>query len=501
MSSSESKQRPVGKRFPGFKLSACLLFLAFLILLCLWSVGAAPTVALNSPANDANFNYNTVNTVLNATASDADSDPLTVEFFVNYTSPINDAHALVYKQISVAAGSTLTYNITSVPYNAADTANNWILLHLDNRSEYGELTTMARDFSPRNLNATCAGSTCPEFGYTSCKFGGCMYFDGVDDNYTINGTSFSPPSEGTLTLWLNASVCNAGASKRCRFFGTGDQFEFKVLNSTITTYLVTNEACAVGSNILYSSGLNYNQLYFVALTYNTTTDVLKTYVNGVLNKQDKNASGACTVGVLRLGRVAIAGEYYKGYLDDVVFWNRTLTASEIWNLYQINNGTYDWRVNASDASLETESNSWYFTVGGNVVETTINATGLAFGGIDANTNNNPNVGGGPIRLTSTANSNIAVDVYINATNMSFGANNITAPNISVWTADVAASSTPLNQSPAYLNNSGANQGFYENLAANSNVDLYFWLDVPSGQAPGAYAGSLNIRVVQDGGTP
>ncbi|MBI5159552.1 hypothetical protein HY992_05520, partial [Candidatus Micrarchaeota archaeon] len=46
-----------------------------------------------------------------------------------------------------------------------------------------------------------------------------------------------------------------------------------------------------------------------------------------------------------------------------------------------------------------------------------------------------------------------------------------------------------------------NNGFYENLAVSGTVNLWFWLDVPAAQTAGSYTGSLNIRVVQDGGTP
>ncbi len=137
--------------------------------------------------------------------------------------------------------------------------------------------------------------------------------------------------------------------------------------------------------------------------------------------------------------------------------------------------------------------------GASVVETTVNVTTVTFGSLDPGTADTA-ASNNPVRLTNTANSNTAVDVYLNGTNMTSGANQINSSNISVWTANTVASSRVFNAS-TYFNSTSANTGFIENLAISGTTDFYFWLDVDSGQTAGSYTGTMQIRVVADGATP
>ena len=66
----------------------------------------------------------------------------------------------------------------------------------------------------------------------------------------------------------------------------------------------------------------------LATTYDGTS--LKLYVNGTLVKT-QSASGTMTVsnGVLKIGGNGIWGEWYRGLIDDVRIYSRSLTPSEI----------------------------------------------------------------------------------------------------------------------------------------------------------------------------
>ncbi|MCX8195014.1 MAG: hypothetical protein N3G22_02820, partial [Candidatus Micrarchaeota archaeon] len=84
-----------------------------------------------------------------------------------------------------------------------------------------------------------------------------------------------------------------------------------------------------------------------------------------------------------------------------------------------------------------------------------------------------------VGLTNTPNSNTAVDVYLNNTNMSNGSNQIRYNYTYVNTVNVNTTSKQLNGS-TYINGTSANTGYVENLAAGSTVTLYFWQGVPPG---------------------
>ncbi len=134
-----------------------------------------------------------------------------------------------------------------------------------------------------------------------------------------------------------------------------------------------------------------------------------------------------------------------------------------------------------------------------VVDTTIAASTLSFGSVDPGVTKSP-AAENPVQLNNTANSNTVIDVYLNNTNMTSGGNSILYNYTSVNTVSNNSSITRLNGS-IYINGTSANTGFVENLGISSNQILYFWQDVPNGQAPGVYTQTINIRSMQGGIAP
>ena len=156
------------------------------------------------------------------------------------------------------------------------------------------------------------------------------------------------------------------------------------------------------------------------------------------------------------------------------------------------------------ATSENNDLSASLTVNAFVDTSIVNST-VTFGSLDpgntfsASTTN-------PIELTNTANSNTAIDVYLNNTNMTAGVLNISYGNLSVMTFDSATSANVKNftgTGPAglYINGTSANNGFRENMAVSSSVNLYFWQGVPGGQGAGSYTATVRIHSVVDGATP
>ena len=133
------------------------------------------------------------------------------------------------------------------------------------------------------------------------------------------------------------------------------------------------------------------------------------------------------------------------------------------------------------------------------VDISVSSATLSFGSLDPGTDDNP-ASQNPITITNTPNSNTAIDIYLNNSNMTTGTYYMPANALSVWTTNNAAASKPFNGS-TYINGTNANQGFVENLAVNSNVDLYFWHDVPTGQQAGSYTATVLIHAVVDGNAP
>jgi hypothetical protein len=158
-------------------------------------------------------------------------------------------------------------------------------------------------------------------------------------------------------------------------------------------------------------------------------------------------------------------------------------------------------VSASDVYNNTDSSTFNLnaTIQGVIVDISISSASLTFGSLDPGTNDNAATNN-PITITNTANSNTAVDIYLNNSNMTSGSYTMPASALSVWTSNTPASSVNFNGAN-WLNGSSANQGFIENLAVNNNVNLYFWHDVPSGQYAGTYTATVTVHAVADGQAP
>lgn len=134
------------------------------------------------------------------------------------------------------------------------------------------------------------------------------------------------------------------------------------------------------------------------------------------------------------------------------------------------------------------------------VDTSISTGALSFGSLDPATSANPATQN-PVVLNNTVNSNTAIDIFLNNTNMTNASNFIPSVNLSVNIENTSGTAKRFYANNTYINSSVADGGFYENLATNSGINLYFWHDVPAGQTAGVYTANVTIRSVQDAVAP
>ena len=133
------------------------------------------------------------------------------------------------------------------------------------------------------------------------------------------------------------------------------------------------------------------------------------------------------------------------------------------------------------------------------VETSITNSSATFGSLDPGTTDN-NATTNPTQITNTANSNTAVDIYLQATNLTDNGNQIAVSNL-VVRQETGGDSATFVASPSFINGTIANTGYFENVAVSSTTNFLFALSVPSGQASGTYTGNVTLKSVQDGTTP
>jgi hypothetical protein len=319
-----------------------------------------PAITPNKPDNCSTIPNNW--TILNATVTDADNDPMTVYFYANNNSNgLNASEGLVYIGENVANETTLTYNLTALPIKPSE-ANLSLLMHFDNRSEYGENGTHVFDFSRNGNNGTMQDNA---FINSSGKFGKAVQLDGSGDNVSVMDAA--EPNAYTLSAWVKPNDVTSvniivrtptggptsGWSHQLRIT-SGSKFEH-YLYDYVSGKSVTGKTTAVAGNWYHVAGVAEN------------SGNMRLYVNG------KEEGNSLTIGNLwtggdrwyigsNSGTGGSAMGYFNGLIDEVAIYNRSLSEDEILNHYRLGVGKYYWKVNASDGVLSNESYVWEFNV-------------------------------------------------------------------------------------------------------------------------------------------
>jgi hypothetical protein len=160
------------------------------------------------------------------------------------------------------------------------------------------------------------------------------FFDGSNDWVSVPPNTLFNNNSITISAWVKVTnISPAGI----QFIVSGNQSNaaWSMHYNNLGFGLYKNQGC--GSTISNSFGNTYpavNQWIHVCYVINSTNT--KFYQNGVLvsTQAGSNINLTCGSNGLSFGLDIFATpEYYKGFLDDIGFWNVALTDQEINNLY------------------------------------------------------------------------------------------------------------------------------------------------------------------------
>ncbi|MDO8664529.1 MAG: LamG-like jellyroll fold domain-containing protein [Candidatus Liptonbacteria bacterium] len=168
---------------------------------------------------------------------------------------------------------------------------------------------------------------------SSCKEGGCLFFNGTSYVTAADSNSLNIQTNAfTISAWLkpNVDVTSMAATyprpiyKIPWLVGGYDAYLSKVSGAINTQYSYLSGSGNTSSAKVLSGGTWYH--------YTGTFDgnKLRTYVNGIL----ENTSGVLTNPMgSSAGTALLIGWTVEGIMDDVRVYNRALSAAEIYALY------------------------------------------------------------------------------------------------------------------------------------------------------------------------
>lgn len=161
-------------------------------------------------------------------------------------------------------------------------------------------------------------------------------FDGANDRADIlHDDTFEQP-QMTYKFWFKAT--GAGGGNAGRFFDSS------VANVLVWYYddVQDNHDIRLVTTWLNPDGNARENIWYMAtLTHNTTAT--KLYINGLLNDTEVGIAGATLDHTIYIGNNIDINRGFKGYLDEMTIWNRSLTASEVAQVYSAESAGYGYR--------------------------------------------------------------------------------------------------------------------------------------------------------------
>ncbi len=204
------------------------------------------------------------------------------------------------------------------------------------------------------LDGTNNGATTGQTG----KIGNAWKFDN-DYTTTSATTDLVITGDATLVTWIKfdnpsnvASGYVAGINRGMSNNNVDNAlFNLKATDTNPVDIKYWHESGA-GTNNDYTFDTNsaLNTWYHVALVKDSSAKTVDLYMDGTLFGTYTYPNNADTTDTLRefnLGKAGYA-EYFRGQLDELSFWNKALTSSEISSLYNSGNGA---QVNTSSSGL------------------------------------------------------------------------------------------------------------------------------------------------------
>jgi hypothetical protein len=203
-------------------------------------------------------------------------------------------------------------------------------------------------------------------------------------NISNDGTGLFDLTSFTFSMWVNISDLNQNSYLIDRRVGGSDtDSPYYILFNGASDKIIFHTTTAISDeNSILSSELKDDQNYLVTVTFNQTTGEKNLYINGLLNTT-ADVGDELTLHFYDATHTLIGGYSdrstsntdWRGMIDEVGLWNRSLTATEVNDLYNGGSGlTYVSSPTTNfdiDVSLDAPSN------GASIVGTSVqfNSTG------------------------------------------------------------------------------------------------------------------------------
>lgn len=315
-----------------------------------------------------------------------------IKFCTDYYNPYKDVYIkigdnstiIVASNVSSGKTAVITWNMSVAPDTSTPSSikhnwdgTNYTLYNsslvgywaMNNFSALGENYTHIKDLSKYGNNGTVINATWNNSG----KIGGgySADFSKADFGYISvshsNSLNVSSTDKLTISLWLRPNSYAPSSNTFSILAGKVSYNKYGIIleNNGLIGFSVFNESN--GTDPSGRKACNFNSSSFnplntwthVASTYSNETGVMTNYVNGIATK-------VCSVGI-GMGLLVDTEPFeikrrFNGTIDEVMIWNRPLSALEISQLYATSMTKYDsqnWTYQINETNLTDRTYTYY----------------------------------------------------------------------------------------------------------------------------------------------
>lgn len=234
-----------------------------------------------------------------------------------------------------------TYNFNGTAYNTYNPVKLkealLLLMNFDNQTQYGENETYFFDSSGNGNNGTAYGNT--TFNVLG-KYNTGIILDGSGNRVQlpIVITSNLINNSGiTYSAWIKTSSATTQSilGLGSLDYSTHIAGEIYILSTGQAKFAMRSSAYyTVTSSSTYGDGGWHN----IFAVFNATSRNMSLYIDGVKGSVDTTLVGSILNTALNSQNIGInaprTGQYFNGSIDEVMIWNRSLSAEEIGVLYE-----------------------------------------------------------------------------------------------------------------------------------------------------------------------
>lgn len=247
-------------------------------------------------------------------------------------------------------------------------SKNVLLWHLNNDSAYGDNGTRAYDYSGSGNNGTIEGGA--NRWITSAILGDySINMSGANGDFIntvlAKESNFDFTTEFTTSIWLypHTSKIQNVISK----WYDGNRAWGWYLNADEQIVFTTSDAGSDTDTLTSTGAVNLNEWNHVITTFDNGDKTI--YINGKFAGSNTGGSPIYNNNEQLIIACNYQGQYcFDGFMDELAIWNRSLSASEVRNLYSAQKGYYESEVFDAGASVQWDNISFTIDSMYNAVE-------------------------------------------------------------------------------------------------------------------------------------